>query len=88
MAKKQRVTVDSKAIGRILKGPQVKAEVEKRTTAIREACNADSSWGGYYSHVYDEYSRPLGRIWTIGRYDSEGTDRALRMLKKLDAGRF
>ena len=55
------------AFDEILHSPGVMAEIERRTKAVEEACNNESSWGGYASEV-DEYgSRVRGRVWSYSR---------------------
>ena len=71
----------------LLSNPKMKAEIAKRTEAISDACNSDSSWGGYNFEVDTEGDRPVGRVWSIGKSDRPGGDRALRLIQNLDRGR-
>lgn len=87
MAKGNRITFRKQAAREILNSPAVVQDIKQRTEAVQSACNAESSWGGYESEVDRDHPRPVGRVWSIGRSDRPGGDRALRMVKNLDAGR-
>lgn len=71
----------------LLTDPAVVADLERRAEAITEACNAASSWGGYYQATNAAGNRGRSRIWSKGRSDRPGSDRALRIVRNLDAGR-
>lgn len=84
----KRMTVNRAAYRRILAAsPLLLADVRQRTKAVADACNASSSWGGYYWQVRTTPTRVVGNVWSIGRSDRPGGDRALRMVRKIDAGR-
>lgn len=59
------------------------AMLAERATAIEDACNAQSSWGGYHSAV--DSSGMTARVWSADRRNDEARDQ--RLLRFLDAGR-
>lgn len=62
------------------------AELGTRAAAIAEACNAESSWGGYFSEVdLGDPDHPVARVWSADARDDEARDQ--RILRNLDAGR-
>lgn len=68
--------------------PAVVEDVARRTKAIADACNAESSWGdpkvggGYFHRA--QASPTLGRVWSIDKQRDES--RKNRMIRNLDAG--
>lgn len=85
---KTRIVFSSNGIRQIMRDPRLAKDIERRTSAITSACNDQSSWGGYKQEIDTEGARPVGRIWTIGRSDTPGGDRAFRMIRNLDRGRM
>ena len=83
----KRMTVNRAAYRRIMTSPMLLADVRRRTKAVADACNAESSWGGYYWQSRMTPTRVVGTVWSIGRSDRPGGDRALRMVRKIDSGR-
>ena len=88
MAERIKVEVQRGAIERLLNSPGVLGRTQESTQSIADACNAQSSWGGYKYELDTDYKAPVGRVWSYGRSDHPGTDRAMRMVRNLDAGRF
>lgn len=82
-----RVVYNRNAFSQILKQPKVRADIARRTKAIADKSNSQSSWGGYNSEVDLDGDRPVGRVWSIGSAERVGSDRGLRLLKNLDEGR-
>lgn len=68
--------------------PATVEEVARRTKAIADACNAESSWdgpkvgGGYVHHA--QANPTLGRVWSVDRQRDES--RRNRLIRNLDAG--
>lgn len=68
--------------------PETVEEVERRTKAIADACNAESSWddpkvgGGYFHHA--QANPTLGRVWSGDKQRDES--RKNRLIRNLDAG--
>lgn len=71
----------------IMSNARVAEDIRRRTQAVVDACNSESSWGGYNSEVDTDGDRPVGRVWSIGKSDRPGGDRAFRLIKNLDRGR-
>lgn len=61
-------------------------EVRRRGQNLADACNAESSWGGYVLHVDTDGDRPRAVVVDIS---SRGEDdpRGTRLLRKLDSAR-
>lgn len=58
--------------------------VAERAKAIADACNADSSWGGYESEVETGADgTAVARVWAID--ESSNESRNQRLLRNLDA---
>lgn len=68
--------------------PVIVDDIERRTKAIADACNEESSWGdpkvggGYFHHA--QANPTLGRVWTVDKQRDES--RKNRMIRNLDAG--
>ena len=68
--------------------PEVVDDIARRTKAIADACNEESSWddptvgGGYFHHA--QANPTLGRVWSIDKQRDES--RKNRMIRSLDAG--
>lgn len=76
------------ALDKIHSDPKTVADVTRRVKAVADASNAQSSWGGYHYAVNTtDYKRPVGRVWSIGRSETPGSDRALRLLRNFDRAR-
>lgn len=84
---KVKVKIQRGAIEKLLNFPEPREKTLHAVNSITAACNAQSSWGGYKSEYDTDYKAPVGRVWSYGRSDAPGTDRAMRMVRNLDAGR-
>lgn len=82
---KVRIVVNPAAVKELLQSDEVLADVTRRTEAIEQACNQDSSWGGYASEVEMTEDGPVGRVWSFDERADEA--RAQRILRNLDAAR-
>ena len=61
-------------------------ELGARAAAIAGACNAESSWGGYFSELdLGNPDFPVARVWSADDRGDESRDQ--RILRFLDAGR-
>lgn len=84
MGRPVRVKISRAALRELM---QTEALVAGRTKAIEDACNGQSSWGGYASSVNTDGTRARGTVWSYARQDGKGTtERANRMVRNLDAG--
>lgn len=82
-----RIVKNKNATLKILNSVRVVTDIQQRTAMMTSTNNGQSSWGGYKSEVNTtDYPVPVGRIWSIGRSDSPGSDRALRLLRNLESG--
>lgn len=73
------------AIGELLTSPAVRADIARRAQAVADACNRDSSWGGYVAS-HGGRSRARSAVWTIEPEAVADNARNQRLLKNLDAG--
>jgi hypothetical protein len=80
-----RVVTNKRNIDKLDTLPTTIADVTGRVQAIENACNAQSTWGGYASEVEVFDDGPHGRVWTIDEFTNEA--RAQRLIRNLDAGR-
>lgn len=84
---KTKVKIKADGIRELMSGQGAQDEIARRTKAVEDACNAESSWGGYASAMDSDDTRARGRVWSYARQDSKGqTERAKRMIRNLDAG--
>lgn len=84
---KVRYKANRSAARQVLFSPRVITDVNRRTRAVAQESNRQSSWGGYKYETDVSGNRPRGRVWSFGKSDRPGGDRALRMISNLDAGR-
>lgn len=70
----------------ILASPKVKADLERRIKAIQDACESESSWGGYFTAVTVDSERATAKIWSLSSNLGENHNRHQRMIRNLDAG--
>lgn len=80
-----RLKINRAALDALTSGPQSLALALGSAKAIADACNAESSWGGY---EFDGEVGPDGaeaRVFSIGENDDDA--RRDRMVRNLDAGR-
>jgi hypothetical protein len=80
-----RVVTNKRNIDKLDTLPTTIADVTGRVQAIENACNSQSSWGGYRSEVEVYDDGPHGRVWSIDEASDEA--RAQRLVRNLDAGR-
>lgn len=80
-----RIVLNRRNIDRLPASPEAVADLARRTHAIADACNDQSSWGGYESEVEAWPDGPVGRVWSIDEAADEA--RAQRLIRNLDAGR-
>jgi hypothetical protein len=80
-----RIVLNQRNIDKLPTLPKVVADTARRTKAIADACNSQSSWGGYRSEVEVYDDGPHGRVWSIDEASDEA--RAQRLVRNLDAGR-
>lgn len=73
----------SKAFDQILGGAKALDLVKDKGEAVAEACNADSSWGGYFTAASNDGTRARARVWSADNRNDESRDQ--RMLRNLDA---
>lgn len=59
--------------------------VEEAAESIAEACNAESSWGGYDSAASNDGYTATGRVWEFDNREDEARNN--RLIRNLDAGR-
>ncbi|MFT4081186.1 MAG: hypothetical protein QM638_01240 [Nocardioides sp.] len=87
MAKNGTITglkFDEAAIKKLLSSEEVQDDLNRRGQAIADACNADSSWGGYESGPVDGAEVASVNVWSIGENDDEA--RRQRLIRFMDAG--
>lgn len=65
------------------RSPQALALVEAKVKAIADACNAESSWGGYAFAAAIHPDRVRGTVWSYDNRVDEARDN--RMIRNLDA---
>lgn len=58
-------------------------DLERRAQAIADACNADSTWGGYHADVGRDGKS--AQVWSADARNDEARDQ--RLLRFLDAAR-
>jgi hypothetical protein len=80
-----RIVLNDRNIDRLPTLPAAVQDVARRTKAIENACNSQSSWGGYASEVEVTPDGPFGRVWSYDEASDEA--RAQRLIRNLDAGR-
>jgi hypothetical protein len=75
---------DGKGIREIMSGPEARELVKSLADADRDACNEESSWGGYASTEDSDDVRARARVWSFDNRNDEARDN--RMIRNLDAG--
>lgn len=83
MARAVRLQYNPKAYDEILGGAKALAAVSEKVDSIAAACNADSSWGGYFSAASSTNGRARGRVWSADNRNDEHRDQ--RLVRNLDA---
>lgn len=80
-----RIVFKRGALAKLRDERRVQADLVRRAAAIRDACNAQSSWGGYVSGPASDGSG--AQVWAIDPHATVDNARANRLLRALDAGR-
>jgi hypothetical protein len=80
-----RIVLNQRNIDKLPTLPKVVADTARRTKAISDACNMQSSWGGYDWETEVWPDGPVGRVWSFDEASDEA--RAQRLIRNLDAGR-
>lgn len=83
-----RVTINGQGIRECMSTPELWAEMARRAEAIKDACNGDSSWGGYESGLEERNWRASANVWTIDNRGLKDEQRWNRLLRNVDAGRL
>ena len=87
MAKKAKLRFVRDSIPEIvLKAEKDKGVLDAAAKAIADACNSDSTWGGYYYAVNTDGKWPRARVWNVKRGASDDESRNNRLIKNIDAG--
>lgn len=84
MAARVKVKINAAAKKALLKSDSVQADLDRRGQAIADACNADSSWGGYKSGPAPGKTAKTN-VWSIGDHDDEA--RKQRLPRNMDSGK-
>lgn len=83
-----RVKHHAKGYKALMLSPGAWADVGQRAQSIADACNAQSSWGGYRSGVEKgNKRRASANVWSISKNADIDNARNNRMIRALDAGR-
>ena len=80
-----RIVVNRRNIEKLPTLPAAVADLTRRVGDVEDACNVQSSWGGYASEVEVTADGPVGRVWSFDEAADEA--RAQRLLRNLDAAR-
>ena len=84
-----RVKINRDAIRELMASEPMQNIVTEKAEAVADACNAQSSWGGYAFAPQKEGAddvRARARVWSYARQDRRGqTERVKRMIRNLDA---
>ena len=80
-----RIVLNDKNIDKLPTLPKAVADLARRVGAVEDACNSQSSWGGYRSEVEEWPDGPVGRVWSIDEASDEA--RQQRLIRNLDAAR-
>lgn len=88
MARSVRVVHRREGYRELRVSPGAWADIARRAEAISDACNAQSSWGGYDFEVMNlSTDHAEANVWTIDDRGVEDNARSNRLLRNLDAGR-
>lgn len=82
---KMEVRVSRAAIRDMLTSDSVRADIARRAEAVADACNAESSWGGYKA-THGGRSRARSSVWTVEPEAVADNARNNRIVRNLDAG--
>ncbi len=84
MGRRAKLKFNPAAFDEILGGSEALEMVRSKGEAIAEACNSDSSWGGYFSAATTDGDRARARVWSADNRNDEARDQ--RLVRNLDAG--
>ena len=79
-----RIVLNERNIDALPTLPTAVADLTRRVAAVADACNRQSSWGGYAYEV-EVFDEPVGRVWSFDEAADES--RAQRLIRNLDAAR-
>lgn len=65
-----RVDMNAEAIRDVMSGGAARALIDGRAAAVADACNNQSSWGGYAWADASTGVRANAKVWSYGRNDS------------------
>jgi hypothetical protein len=83
---KMRVKINPGPTRTLLTSSELKADFQRRGEAIKQACDGESSWGGYYTATTTEGDRVSTKVWSVSSNLGENHNRHQRMIRNLDAG--
>ena len=75
------------ALDRLKHESRVQADLLRRGAAIRDACNGESSWGGYEMALRTEGKLVAVNVWSISAHARADNARSNRLVNNLDVGR-
>lgn len=81
---KVKLKIHREAIRDILQSDEALEVVRAKGEAIADACNDQSSWGGYFTHAGIDGTRARARVWSADGRGDEARDN--RLVRNLDAG--
>ena len=74
------------AIRKMLTSPEARADIQRRAEAVAQACNSQSSWGGYEASQQPGRNRARSIVWTIEGEAVADNARNNRIVRNLGAG--
>lgn len=80
-----RIVIHDKAVQQLVHSEAAQADLMRRAERIAQACNDESSWGGYETSGELDGEGPEARVYSIDQQSS--SERANRIIRNLDAGR-
>lgn len=76
-----RYKIHDPAIVQLMTSPEAHALVNEKAQALADACNAESTWGGYDWEPGESAIRARARVWSIKRSEA----REQRLLRNLSS---
>lgn len=83
MAQRIRAKLNRRGIRSLLNSDEALALVASKGEAIAEACNSQSSWGGYFTAASADGVRARAKVWSADGRNDEARDQ--RLVRNLDA---
>jgi hypothetical protein len=80
-----KVKINRDNFRRLRTSPEALALVADRAEAVAEACNAQSSWGGYEARSSASGNRARAQVWTIEREAVVDNARNQRLIRNIGA---